>query len=267
MLDKWGGLGPLARNMARALPRDRPVDLVSELARPWSAEVASQLACPGGVPERMIVLAGEIFAAAAEPRDAALQARAGQAAAEMAGAFSGQLAAFYVQAFVALSQTVPCFLANAWLALLNDPGNAEMLRQEPELMQDAIEELLRRSGPSRAQFRRATEPVELAGVTIAKGDRVVLMLAAANRDPQQFPEPDRLNFRRGSRGHLAFGDAAHACIGAPLVRAASAAATAGFIEYFAGARLEGPVEWCGGLAICGPGSLLVYVPSSTHTAW
>ncbi len=258
MLGEWlAGLNPLACNMARALPKDRPVDLVSELAKPWSAQVANYLAAPSGDPERMIVLAGDIFAAAAEPRDAALLARAEQSTQELARAFSGQLAAFHVQAFVALTQALPCFLANAWFALLSDPEKAEMLRAEPELMPAAIEELLRYAGPSRAQFRRAAEGVALGGAAIAKGDRVALMLAAANRDPEQFPEPETLDFRRGSPRHLAFGDGKHACIGAPLVRAASAAATAGFIECFAGARLEGPVEWRGGFAICAPASLWV----------
>jgi hypothetical protein len=159
----------------------------------------------------------------------------------LAGAFSGQLAAFRVQAFVALSQTLPCFLASAWLALLNDPERAEMLGTQPQLMPAAIEELLRHSGPSRAQFRLAAERVRLGGATIAKGDRIALMLKAANRDPEQFPEPDRLDFRRGLPRHLALGDGKHSCIGAALVRTAAAAATAGFIEYFAGARVEGPV--------------------------
>ena len=258
MLAEWlERLGPLARDMASALPGDRTVDLVGELAQPWSAQIARCLACPGGDPDRLAALSGDIFAAAANPRDTALQARAEQATLELAGAFSGELAAFHVQAFVALSQTLPCFLANAWLALLDDPERAEMLRAEPELMPQAIEELLRHSGPSRAQFRRAAEGVELGGATIAKGDRVALMLAAANRDPEQFPEPARLDFRRGPPRHLAFGEGRQACIGASLVRAASESATAAFIENFAGARVEQPVEWRGGFAICAPASLLV----------
>jgi cytochrome P450 len=96
-----------------------------------------------------------------------------------------------------------------------------------------------------------------AGASIAKGDRVALMLAAANRDPEQFPEPDRLDFGRGLPRHLALGEGRHSCIGAALVRGAAAVATAAFIEYFAGARLEGTVEWRGGFAISGPASLRV----------
>jgi cytochrome P450 len=248
---------PLARSMAGALPRDRAVDLVSELAKPWSVEIAHHLVCPSGNPERMTALAGDIFAAAAEPRDAALQARAEESTRELSSAFSGQLAAFRVQAFAALSQTLPCFLANAWLALLNDPEKAEILRAQPRLLPAAIEELLRHSGPARAQFRLATEEVMVGGVSIARGDRVALMLAAANRDPEQFPEPDRLDFGRGLPRHLALGEGRHSCIGAALVRGAAAVATAAFIEYFAGARREGTVEWRGGFAISGPASLRV----------
>jgi cytochrome P450 len=140
---------------------------------------------------------------------------------------------------------------------LNDPESAELLRAEPKLLPAAIEELLRHSGPSRAQFRQAAEGTTLGGATIAKGERVALMLAAANRDPEQFPEPDRLDFRRGLPRHLALGDGKHSCIGAALVRAAAAAATSAFIEYFADARLDGPVEWRGGFVIWAPASLRV----------
>lgn len=255
---RLGPQEPLVRSMAGALSRDRPVDLISGLARPWSAQIARHLACPAGNADRMTALASDIFAAAAEPRNDVLKARAEQSTRELAAAFSGQLAAFRVQAFVALSETLPCFLANAWLALLNDPEKAEMLRAEPRLMPAAIEELLRHSGPSRAQFRLAAEQVRLGGASIAKGDRIALMLNAANRDPEQFPEPDRLDFRRGLPRHLALGDGKHMCIGAALVRAAAAVATAGFIEYFTGARLERPVEWRGGFAICAPAALWVW---------
>jgi cytochrome P450 len=258
ILENWlPRLEPEARNMARALPGNRPVDLVGEFARPWSVQMACSLARAGGDTERMTARAAEIFVAAAEPREEILQSRAEGSTRELAGAFSGALTAFYVQAFVALSQTLPCFLANAWLALLNDAGSTAMLRAEPELIPEAIEELLRYSGPSRAVFRCATADVPWGGAMIAKGDRVALMLAAANRDPEQFPEPDRLNFRRGPICHLALGAGKHACVGARLVRAASAAATAVFLETYAGARLDQPVEWRGGFAICAPASLLV----------
>ncbi len=240
------------------LPRTGALDLVAGVAGPWATELALRLVAGKNDATRMIARAREVFAAAADPLDAALQTRAQAATVELARAFPGATAAFQVQAFVALSQTLPCFLGNAWLALLTHPESAEMLRAEPALMPDAMEELLRHSGPARAQFRQAVDHVSLAEVEIAKGDRVVLMLAAANRDPEQFPDPDRLDFRRRSARHLAFGEGRHVCIGAQLVRAAATVATAGFLESFARARVE-KVEWSGGWAIVGPGALWVSV--------
>lgn len=258
MLDeRISRMAALAGSMAETLPQDRPVDLVSELAQPWSLQLACSLSCSDGGAQRMAALSADIFASAAEPLDAALQARAEQSTLELAATFSGPLAAFHLQAFIALSQTLPCFLANAWLALLHDPEQAALLHGEPQLMPAAIEELLRHSGPARAQFRRATGDVELGGATIPGGSRVALMLAAANRDPQHFSRPDILDFHRPAPRHLAFGEGRHSCIGAPVVRAAAAAATAAFIRHFAGARLARPVEWRGGFAICAPASLFV----------
>jgi cytochrome P450 len=257
-MSEWlAGAEPLANEIAAALPKDRPLDLVGELAKPYSARVASRLVRPGADLERMATLAGDVFAGAAEPRDDALQTRAGQATGELAAAFAGPLVAFHLQAFVALSETLPCFLANAWLALLQDRERMDELRAEPVCMPAAIEELLRHSGPSRAQFRRASEALTLGGIEIAAGDRVALLLAAANRDPAQFPDPARLDFRRGPIRHLAFGEGRHACIGATLVRRAAAAATAAFIECSADVHLDRPVEWRGGFAICAPASLWV----------
>jgi hypothetical protein len=258
MLDeRLSQMALLADGMAGTLPQDRPVDLAGELAQPWSLQLACSLSGPSGGAQRMAALSAGIFAAAAEPLDAALRARAEQSTLELAAMFSGPLAAFHLQAFIALSQTLPCFLANAWLALLHDPENAALLGGQPQLMPAAIEELLRHSGPARAQFRRATADVELGGAIIPGGSRVALMLAAANRDPQHFSRPDTLDFHRPAPRHLAFGDGRHACIGAPVVRAAAAAATAAFIRHFAGARLARPVEWRGGFAICAPASLFV----------
>ena len=78
------------------------------------------------------------------------------------------------------------------------------------------------------------------------------MLATANRDPAEFPEPDRFHPRRGAIQHLAFGAGAHACVGAALIRMAATCATAAFLDHFAGAELCEPIEWRGGFAIRSP---------------
>jgi cytochrome P450 len=257
MMAQWGPLlEPYAREMVESLPLEG-VDLVREFAGPWSLKVAAELICPGGDARRMNGLAEKIFEAAAEPFDESLRHSAEQATLALAAMVPGELAGFHVQAFVALSQTLPCFLGSAWLALLNDPECWLALRDEPELMPAAIDELLRHSGPSRALLRCAVDELTLGGAVIAQGDRVVLMVADANRDPAVFTEPERLDFRRSSPRHLGLGDGMHACIGASLIRTAAAAATSVFLKRFAGARIEGAVTWTGGFAIAGPAALRV----------
>jgi len=252
----------LAHDIAsRLLAKGQPVDLVSELARPWALQLADCLCRPHGDPARIHSLAGDIFAAAAEPLDGALQSRAEASTVALSACFPGRPAAFYLQAYVALSQTLPCFLAGAWLALQNDREQAMTLQQQPGLMPAAIEELLRHSGPAQAQFRRASEEVVLGGAAIQEGDRAALMIAAANRDPAQFPGPDRLDFRRpgDTPRHLAFGEGSQSCVGAPLVRAASAVATTVFVQHFCGAAMTSrqPAAWRGGFAISAPACLWV----------
>jgi cytochrome P450 len=120
-----------------------------------------------------------------------------------------------------------------------------------------MEELLRYSSPSRAVFRQAAMDVALNPVKIARRSRVILMLAAANRDSARYPEPDRLNFRRTATGHLAFGAGPYSCVGANLIRVALRAATTALLDQVAGVELAGGVDWIGGFAICGPASLPV----------
>jgi cytochrome P450 len=162
-----------------------------------------------------------------------------------------------VQAFVALSHTVPGLLASGWLELLRHPAELDRLRASPALIPQATEELLRYASPARAVFRRALTAVTIGAAPIAAGDRVILMLAAANRDPAQFPEPDRLDFGRGSAGHLTFGRGTHSCLGSQLIRLAAATATATLLGATSVVELAGEVEWIGGFAIRAPGSLPV----------
>ena len=200
----------LAYSIAVALPAGQPVDLVRAFVEPWSLAVAVvATGAPGDDAERLAGLAREVFLGAACSTDTALRPQAQEAAAELARSFPAAGASVDVQAFVALSQTLPCFLANAWFALLRHPEEAARLRAQPGLMSQAIEELLRYAGPSRAIFRQASAPAGIGCANIRQGDRVILLLAAANRDPAQFPEPGRLDFRRGAAGHLAFGGGPH----------------------------------------------------------
>ena len=159
--------------------------------------------------------------------------------------------------YVALSQTLPCFLANAWLELFRRPDEADVLRTQPERMPEAVEELLRHASPARAVFRRALAAISIGGADVAPGDRVILMLSAANHDPSRFPRPGRLDVRRDAAGHLAFGRGAHSCPGAPAIRMAVAVATGALLGLTSAVEPVGEVEWIGGFAIRAPASLWV----------
>jgi len=115
-------------------------------------------------------------------------------------------------------ETTTNHIANGLLALLRFPAEQQALREQPELAPRAIEELLRYDGPSGAQVRVVGEPQEMRGKALKPGDRVFLMLNAANRDPEAYEQPDRLWLRRGGPAHLSFGFGMHICLGFPLAR-------------------------------------------------
>jgi pimeloyl-[acyl-carrier protein] synthase len=115
-------------------------------------------------------------------------------------------------------ETTTNLIASGFLTLLRDPESLQQLRDRPEIVGSAVEELLRFESPVQHTARIAPADMQLGGKTIQKGSRVVAVLAAANRDPNRFPDPDRLDLLRPDNRHLAFGWAAHFCFGAPLAR-------------------------------------------------
>jgi cytochrome P450 len=115
-------------------------------------------------------------------------------------------------------ETTTNLIASGFLTLLRDPECLEQLRSRPEIIGSAIEELLRFESPVQHTARIAPADMQLGGKTIQKGSRVVAVLAAANRDPNRFPNPDQLDLLRLDNRHLSFGWAAHFCFGAPLAR-------------------------------------------------
>jgi len=120
--------------------------------------------------------------------------------------------------FVAGHATAVDLIGNGVLNLLLHPSELRRLRQEPGLLAQAVEELLRYDSPVQRVGRMANTDVELRGKLIPKGAVVFPMLGAANRDPAQYVEPERLDLARRPNRHLAFGYGAHACIGAALAR-------------------------------------------------
>jgi hypothetical protein len=115
-------------------------------------------------------------------------------------------------------ETTTNHIANGLLALLRFPGEMAKLRDDPSLAPAAVEELLRYDGPNGAQVRIVREAQSLHGRQLKPGERVFILLNAANRDPRAYPDPDRVMLDRDGPPHLAFGFGLHICLGFPLAR-------------------------------------------------
>jgi cytochrome P450 PksS len=130
-----------------------------------------------------------------------------------------ELVAMIFLLLVAGHETTVNLIGNGVLALLEHPGEMYRLRNDPALLKPAVEELLRYDSPvALATERYAREDVTVAGTTIPRGALVHAVIASANRDERQFPNPDVLDLRREPNRHLAFGQGVHFCLGAPLAR-------------------------------------------------
>jgi cytochrome P450 len=130
-----------------------------------------------------------------------------------------ELVAMAMMLLIAGHETTVNLIGNGLLALLTHPDQLSLLRQRPDLMPAAVEEFLRWESPVHSTPERyAAEDVEYSGVTIPAGSVVTLSLAAANRDPERFPDADELRIDRDAGGHVAFGHGLHHCLGAQLAR-------------------------------------------------
>ncbi len=123
-----------------------------------------------------------------------------------------------VTLFVAGHETTTHLLGNGWFALLNRPEWIERMRKESELIPLAVEEMARFDGSVPRSWRLLKEDTEVSGVKISKGQLVLPMIAAANRDSAVFENPNDFNPLRDSKKHLAYGKGVHVCLGAPLAR-------------------------------------------------
>jgi cytochrome P450 len=149
-------------------------------------------------------------------------------------------------AFVALSQTLPALLANAWHILLNHKSEFERLHENRTLMPKAVEELLRLGGLACILHRRALDDVIIRDVHIGRGQRVDLMVNVANHDPEQFPEPYRFDLSRPISGQFALGAGGHACAAAALIRMALETSTSTLVDNFVPSDEHHEVKWLGG---------------------
>jgi cytochrome P450 len=129
-----------------------------------------------------------------------------------------ELGANVVQLLIAGHETTQNLITNGLWALLRHPGQLARLRDDPELMPAAVEELLRYDSPVQFATRIAREDIELEGTVIPRGARILVLLGAANRDPARFAEPDTLDVERPDAGHVSFGHGPHFCLGNALAR-------------------------------------------------
>jgi pimeloyl-[acyl-carrier protein] synthase len=158
----------------------------------------------------------------------------GLIAAEEAGdkLSENELLATCILLLIAGHETTVNLIGNGTLALLRHPDQLRRLRDNPALIGSAIEELLRFDGPVQRTARIPSEDVVIDGRKIAKGEMVMPFIGAADRDPAQFPEPDRLDIGRTDNRHIAFGWGIHFCLGAPLARVEGQIALNTLVERF-----------------------------------
>jgi amino acid adenylation domain-containing protein len=135
-------------------------------------------------------------------------------------------------------ETTTNLIGNGLLTLLRNPEEMMRLRSDLSLIPSAVEEMLRYESPSQHTARLAPSDRELGGKQIRKRQAVIAVMAAANRDPERFPDPDRFDITRPDNRHLAFGYAAHFCFGAPLARAEGQIAFQAILQRLNNLRLE-----------------------------
>ena len=149
-------------------------------------------------------------------------------------------------------ETTRNLIGNGMQTLLQHPEELSRLREQPEMIRSAVEELLRYESPVQYMSRALKDDMELCGARLRRGDVVAFMLGAANRDPQQFRDPGRLNLTRLNNAHLAFGAGPHFCIGNQLARLEAQVAILRMVQAFPRLELasERP-EWAPNMALRG----------------
>lgn len=240
----------ITRELLDALPPDQPFDFIQAVARPlpvrvisammdipaehhaqllaWSDDLADFLgsAAPNHEQTRRAQLCtlamGRLFEQLAEQRrqqpgnDLISRLVEGEANGDIQS--QAEFLAQCVMLLFAGHETTRNALGNGLLALLQHPDQWQLLREEPEFMSSAVRELLRFDSPVQYTGRRVTTELELHGQHLKRGDSVVALVGAANRDPSRYEEPDTLDITRREGSSLTFGSGPHVCIGAALTR-------------------------------------------------
>lgn len=148
-----------------------------------------------------------------------------------------ELLATCILLVIAGHETTVNLISNSILTLLKHPHQMQLLKENPSLIEQAVEEFLRYESPTQMLARVATEDIEINGTMIKKGDQVYLLLGAANRDRNQFADADVLDITRNPNPHLAFGHGTHFCLGAPLARLEAQIAIQTFLQQIENPKL------------------------------
>ncbi|HXW61052.1 MAG TPA: cytochrome P450 [Candidatus Acidoferrales bacterium] len=157
-------------------------------------------------------------------------------------------------------ETTRNLIGNGMFTLLQHPEESSNLRERPEMIRTAVEELLRYESPVQNTARIAKEEMEVCDVRLRPGDLIAVMLGAANRDPQQFKDPGRLDLSRLNNSHLAFGAGPHFCIGNQLARMEAQVAILKMVREFPQMRLTSKTpEWAPNFSLRGLRDLFVAV--------
>ncbi len=199
-----------------------------------------------------------------DPRDDLLS---GLVAAEEDGdsLTAGELFAQTMLILVAGNETTTNLISNGMIALLRNPEQMERLRAEPNLIPSAVNEFLRYDSPVQLTSRMAPVDLDFNGHSVKKGDQLVLLLGAANRDPAVFTDPERLDVARDEERALSFSHGIHYCLGAQLARLEGEIAFRALLDTFSEIRLvDGPIEWGDNTILRGPKKLPLRVGRKTQ---
>jgi len=173
-----------------------------------------------------------------------------------------EVLAFIVLLLVAGNETTTNLIGNAIIALLDNPDQLAMLRWDPALIPNAVEEALRYDAPVQFLFRRAARAVELSGTKIPEGALCTVIFGSANRDERRYADSERFDVTRDASGHVAFGHGIHFCLGAPLARLEGRIALEALINRLPDLRrVDGSVELVPSFFLRGPQRLpLAFTP-------
>jgi pimeloyl-[acyl-carrier protein] synthase len=233
-----------------------------EQLKAWSADFAEMLGNFQHNPDRIarvVRSVGEMTAyfrsalqrQARSPRDGMIRLLMEASGAD-GGLDEDEIIANIIVTMVGGQETTTNLIGNGLLTLLNHPDDLARLRDDPSIIEPAVEELLRYESPSQHTGRIAPDDVMLGGKRIRKRQAVMAVMAAGNRDPARFADPDRLDLTRQNNRHLAFGWAAHFCFGAPLARIEGQIAFATLLRRLRNVALTaGPLVWRENLGLRG----------------